>query len=132
MEHAVLGCLLHDLGYRYIDADFQNCNFKTLSPSKEYELKNHTILGYSALEKEEWVPEIAKLMVLSHHERMDGSGYPLRQRNSQKECRMIQICDAFDCAVSGMECKKKTICDAFEIFSDKEKYVSRMEKILEK
>ncbi len=132
MEHAVLGCLLHDLGYRYIDADFQNCNFKTLSPSKEYELKKHTILGYSALEKEEWVPEIAKLMVLSHHERMDGSGYPLRQRNSQKECRMIQICDAFDCAVSGMECKKKTICDAFEIISDKEKYESRMEKILEK
>ncbi len=132
MEHAVLGCLLHDLGYRYIDIDYRNFSYNKLTSLEEYELKNHTILGYTALEKEEWVPEISKLMVLSHHERMDGSGYPLRQRNSQKECHMIQICDAFDCAISGMECPKKSIFQAFDLISDKEKFENRMEKILEK
>ncbi|EOS42108.1 HD domain-containing protein [Lachnospiraceae bacterium JLR.KK009] len=132
MEHAVLGCLLHDLGYRYINVDYQNCSYNELTFSEECELKKHTILGYAALEQEEWVPEISKLMVLSHHEKMDGSGYPLKQRTKQKECRMIQICDAFDCAISGVECQKKTIFQAFDLISNKEKYEGRMEQILEK
>jgi HD-GYP domain-containing protein (c-di-GMP phosphodiesterase class II) len=132
MENAVLGCLLHDLGYRYIDINYKGYSWDDLNYSQLHELKKHTVLGYTALENEVWIPEISKLMVLSHHERLDGSGYPLRQKNNQKECRMIQICDAFDCAVSGMESSKKTIIQAFDLISDKEKFESRMEKILER
>ncbi len=45
---------------------------------------------------------------------------------------MIQICDAFDCAVSGMETSQKTIFQAFDLISNKNKFENRMEKILEK
>lgn len=132
MADAVLGCLLHDLGYRYINVNYQNCSYQEMTPSQLYEVKRHTILGYTALEEEDWVPEISKLMILSHHEKLDGSGYPLKQKNRQEECRMIQICDAFDCAVSGMECRKKPIFQAFEVISDKKKYENHMEEILKR
>lgn len=130
MVDAVLGCLLHDVGYRYINVNYQNCSYQDMTPFELHELKRHTVLGYTALEAEDWVPEISKMMILSHHEKLDGSGYPLKQKNRQEECLMIQICDAFDCAVSGMECRKKPIFQAFEIISDEKKYENHMEKIL--
>ena len=132
MEDAVMGCLLHDLGYQYLNVDYKNCSEQFMNQEEIYEMKKHTVLGYTALQGEEWIPEISKIMVLSHHERLDGSGYPLKQKSSQKECRMIQICDAFDCAISGVECQKKTIFQAFDLISNKEKYEGRMEQILEK
>lgn len=130
MVDAVLGCLLHDLGYQYINVIYKNCCYEKMTPIEIYELKRHTILGYSALNKESWIPEISKLMILLHHEKLDGSGYPLKQRASQEECRMIQICDAFDCTVSGMECMKKTLLQAFEIISDCKAYDFHMREIL--
>ncbi len=132
MEDAVMGCLLHDLGYQYLNVDYKNCYEQFMNQEEIYEMKKHTVLGYTALQGEEWIPEISKIMVLSHHERLDGSGYPLKQKSSQKECRMIQICDAFDCAVSGIESSRTSVYQAFEIISDHEKFENRMEKILKK
>lgn len=132
MEDAVMGCLLHDLGYQYLNVDYKNCSEQFMNQEEIYEMKKHTVLGYTALQGEDWIPEISKIMVLSHHERLDGSGYPLKQKNSQKECRMIQICDAFDCAVSGIESSRTSVYQAFEIISNHEKFENRMEKILKK
>lgn len=132
MLDAVLGCLLHDLGHRYSNVNYENCCQEKMNPMELYELKKHTILGYTALEGENWVPKISKMMILSHHEKMDGSGYPLKQMNNQAECRMIQICDTFDCEVSGMECMRKTVQEAFQIISDGTKYEIRMAETLKK
>ena len=132
MVGAVLGCLRHDLGYRYVNVDYENCCEEDMNPMELYEMKKHTILGYTALEREDWIPKISKMMILSHHEKMDGSGYPLKQQNNEAECRMIQICDTFDCTVSGMECLRKSITEAFHIISDGEKYEIRMAETLKK
>lgn len=53
-------------------------------------------------------------MVLSHHERKDGSGYPLKQKTKDIECNILQVCDAFDCMISGMECKRISVQQALE------------------
>lgn len=132
MVDAVLGCLLHDLGHRYVNVNYENCCQEKMNPLELFELKKHTILGYTALEGEEWVPKISKMMILSHHEKMDGSGYPLKQINNQAECRMIQICDTFDCEISGMECMRKSIQEAFQTISDGMKYEIRMAETLKK
>lgn len=126
-----LGGLLHDLGYRYVNVDYKNCCEKEMTPMEIYELKKHTILAYTALEQEHWIPQVSRNMVLFHHERLDGSGYPLKQKSKELECRMIQICDSFDCAICGMECKKKTLKQAFEKISDTSRYDSRMLEILQ-
>ena len=53
-----------------------------------------------------------KKMVLFHHERLDGSGFPMRRRDFAMECRIIQACDAFDSYITGMECIRIPLQDA--------------------
>lgn len=109
-----LGCLLHDLGIRYITVPYMNYDLENSSAAEVFEFKKHTILAYSALESEKWVDAIAKKMVLSHHERKDGSGFPLKQKTKEIECNILQVCDTFDCLISGMECKRTGIQQALE------------------
>lgn len=106
LYNLALGTLLHDIGIRYITVTCESVDFKEMDPVAVFELKKHTILGYSALDGENWIPDISRKMILSHHERIDGTGYPMRQKNKEIECRIIQVCDAFDCCITGMECKR--------------------------
>ena len=109
-----LGSLLHDLGIRYITTKYISRDWKKADPSDVFEYKKHTILGYSALDQESWIPDISKNMVLFHHERLDGSGFPMRRRNIDIECRIIQVCDEFDCCITGMECLRMSLQESFE------------------
>lgn len=105
-----VGTLLHDLGLRYITISYVNKMMDELSPEEIFEYKKHTILAYTVLDgEEEWLPDISKHMILSHHEKIDGSGFPLKQKKQNIECRIIQLCDTFDCLISGMECKSNSI-----------------------
>ncbi len=97
-----LGALLHDIGYRYITVPYANRDMESGDPLLNFEYKKHTIMGYSALEGEAWIPDISRKMILFHHERLDGRGFPMRQKNKEIECRIIQTCDAFECMISGM------------------------------
>lgn len=106
------GCLLHDLGLRYITVPYKNFRKEEHVSAEIFELKKHTILGYSALESAAWLSDTAKQMVLSHHEKKDGSGYPLKQKSKEIECLIIQVCDTFDCMISGMECVAQDINEA--------------------
>lgn len=128
-----IGCLLHDLGIRYITVPYENCNWDEIQPVAAFEFKKHTILAYTALENEKWIPEIAKKMILSHHERLDGSGFPLRQKNAEIECKIIQACDNFDCLISGMECKRMSIQEALQKMVDEagKKYDKKVIQLIE-
>lgn len=107
-----IGCLLHDIGLRYVTVDYVNRSLEERSDTELFEFKKHTVLGYTALESEKWIPNQSKMMVLSHHERKDGSGYPLKQKNKEIGCQIIQVCDTFDCMISGMECKRCSLKEA--------------------
>lgn len=109
-----IGCLLHDIGIRYITVKYENCDMNKGDPASIFEYKKHTIFGYSALEKETWVPRISKKMILSHHEKLDGSGFPMKQKTSETECKIIQACDAFDRYISGMECIRTPVWKAID------------------
>lgn len=107
-------CLLHDLGLRYITIPYINRDMENIPAAETFEFKKHSILAYSALEGEEWLDARSKKMILFHHERTDGSGFPLRQKTKEIESKIIQTCDAFDCFISGMECKRIGIQAAME------------------
>ena len=89
LYNLALGSLLHDIGIRYITVPYESVDPKAVDPVAMFELKKHTILGYSALDGENWIPDISRKMILSHHERIDGSGYPMRQKNKEMEIRII-------------------------------------------
>ncbi len=112
-----IGSLLHDVGLRYITVKYENCNMDTEDPLEAFEYRKHTILGYYALEKADWVPEVSKKMVLHHHERIDNTGFPLKQNNEEIECRIVQACDAFECMISGIESKRTSVREAIDYLS---------------
>lgn len=75
----------------------------------EYELvKKHAQFSYSLLLKTKGVSSNIKYAALHHHERMDGSGYPLRLRENQIHdfAKIIMVCDVFDAMITDRPYKK--------------------------
>jgi HD-GYP domain-containing protein (c-di-GMP phosphodiesterase class II) len=68
-----LGTLLHDVGKTKIDDSILNKPGK-LSPEEFNEIKKHPIYGYELLDGS--IPVESLDVVLHHHERFDGTGYP--------------------------------------------------------
>ena len=134
LHEITIGALLHDIGLRYITVPYLNCADEERSAAELFEYKKHTILGFSALEAESWLPDLSRKMVLSHHERMDGSGFPLKQKRQDIGCRILQACDAFDCMITGMECKRVEIPDALVLLENEKgkKYDAEIVTILER
>ena len=115
LYNLALGCLLHDIGLRYVTIPYEGRDLTAVEPAEMFEYKKHTILGYSALQDETWIPQISRKMILSHHENMEGTGFPMKQKYKETECRIIQACDAFDSYISGMECKRMSVQEALDI-----------------
>jgi len=70
---------------------------------EEFELlKKHAQFGYSILLSTRGVSSNIKYATLHHHERMDGSGYPLRLRENQIHdfAKIIMVCDVFDALIT--------------------------------
>lgn len=109
-----VSCLLHDLGLRYLAIEYGDQDLSELSEKELSEYKKHPIYAYSALRDETWISERSKNMILYHHERLDGSGYPLKATDICKECRIVQICDDFDEKICGIGCKRKKVYEAVE------------------
>lgn len=77
--------------------------------AEEFELiKKHAQFGYSILLKTKGVSSNIKYAALHHHERMDGSGYPLRLRENQIHdfAKIIMVCDVFDAMITDRPYKK--------------------------
>lgn len=105
------GALLHDIGYLYLPFTCENTSIDSYDEEQRKEIYKHVVYGYSAVEFETWLSASAKEIILSHHERLDGSGYPmgLQGKKLSLECRLVGLCDFLDAAVYGYFTKKQTI-----------------------
>ena len=91
---------LHDIGKIAIP---KNILFKT-SRLSEYEfniIKGHPVIGYGILMEMEFPRQIARA-ILQHHERLDGSGYPLGLLGQDilLEAKILSVADVTDAMVS--------------------------------
>lgn len=109
-----IGSLLHDLGLKYISIDYRNIAVESLSPENLFEFKKHTVYGFSSVEKEKWMSSISKKILLFHHERINGTGYPLKQKNIPIEVKIVSVCDSFDDRICGIGCKQIRVQEAIE------------------
>ena len=94
--------LLHDVGKMKIPSEILNKTEKLL-PEEFAIIKNHAALGYSLfLDSEQYIPPIVANVARSHHERIDGSGYPDKKRANELDVmvRMITLVDAYDAMTS--------------------------------
>jgi HD-GYP domain-containing protein (c-di-GMP phosphodiesterase class II) len=70
-----IGCLLHDIGKTFIPRDVLNKPDKLTA--EEYErMKTHPQIGFEMVRGVETIGILPPHIVLQHHERQDGSGYP--------------------------------------------------------
>ncbi|RDU23559.1 HD-GYP domain-containing protein [Anaerosacchariphilus polymeriproducens] len=103
-----IGSLLHDIGLRYTTVNYKNCIIDNLSPNDIFEYKKHTIYGYIALEEIEEIESEVRNLILFHHEKLDGSGFPLKYKDLDISQRILSVCDAFESNISGMGCIRKS------------------------
>ncbi len=91
-----MGALLHDLGKIAIPSEILTKPGK-LMPEEFALIKTHPKVGYDILKDIEFAAPI-KEMVLYHHERLDGSGYPhgLKGDDIPLEARILAVADVID------------------------------------
>lgn len=99
---ATLGGLLHDIGLLFVPHKTINCS-GSLSLSDRREIRRHPYLGIRALSPlGDRIPKPAQEIILLHHERMDGKGYPFGRSGESipKAVRLAHIIDAYTALVS--------------------------------
>lgn len=116
IREIAIGALLHDIGFSYISLDYQNITLENCSDKERKEIKKHIIYGYSAIDKMEWLAPVSKDIVISHHERLDGTGYPfhLRENKIKIGSKIVAVCDEFDSKVYGNLTSKIKVHDAID------------------
>jgi HD-GYP domain-containing protein (c-di-GMP phosphodiesterase class II) len=93
----IYSALLHDFGKTKIDDNIINKRDKLTS--EEYAtLSTHPVIAYNLIKKIPFLDASVGYGVLMHHERMDGSGYPLGIKGDKihKFAKIIAIADLFD------------------------------------
>jgi len=95
------GFFLHDLGKVHVNLEIINKPGK-LSNEEMEEMRQHPSMGFSLLEEAKQATEELKLIVLQHHEKLDGGGYPygLRGEDIHIYGRICAIADIFNAMTS--------------------------------
>jgi len=94
-----MGALLHDIGKIEIDDAILNKPGRLTHAEFEH-VKTHTLIG-ERLAAESRVLGPVQPLIRSHHERIDGRGYPDRLRGDEipRLARIVSVCDAYDAMV---------------------------------
>ena len=110
-----VGSLLHDMGLRYLSVPYQDIDVENdFDPESLFEYRKHTLYGFSSVEKENWMSNESKKIILFHHERLDHSGFPFKQIVMPIGVRIVAIADAFDDILCGIGVKRGNVRQALE------------------
>lgn len=95
-----VGAMMHDLGKTLVSSSIINKPGKLTSDEFEI-VKTHSAKGV-ALSCNINLPPITSQVILMHHEKLDGSGYPCAVTGEYipKYCRVVTIADIYDALIS--------------------------------
>ncbi len=105
-DKVYLAAMLHDVGKIGMKDSILNKS-ERLSDMEFIEAKEHVFTGARIATNLEFLKDIVPMM-LHHHERYDGKGYPeqLKGEDIPIGARIISICDSFDAMTSDREYRK--------------------------
>lgn len=112
--------LLHDIGKTQIDSKILS-NTNPLSDEELKKIKSHPLLGYNIVKDINFLDKSVAQGILVHHERDDGSGYPLGIQGDKISTfgKIIAIADVFDAINSNRSYRKKKLpFEALEIIKE--------------
>lgn len=100
LEMLYIAALIHDIGKISIAMEILNKPFKLRDVEYEW-VKQHTYYGYEYLRDLNFPLPIAEI-ILQHHERIDGSGYPRKLKGDEImiEAKIIAVCEVFHAMIS--------------------------------
>lgn len=112
IKHLGYGGILHDIGKAHVDHAILVKN-DVLLPDEWEEMKKHPVYGYNVLRDVISLHGSIKQMVLFHHERLDGSGYPngLQGDEINDLVRIIAVSDIFNALGSNRHYRKSMTPD---------------------
>ncbi len=127
LQELALAGMLTDIGKVEIDEKLLNKK-EPLTNDEFWDLKNHTILSHEIIKEYDFISDRVKRAVLLHHERMDGSGYPLGLAGERIPlfARIIAIADIYDALISDRPYRgKKTPFEAIKILETE--YITKLD-----
>lgn len=106
------GGILHDIGKAHVNHGILVKNGDLL-PDEWEEMKKHPVYGYNVLRDVISLHGSIKQMVLYHHERLDGTGYPngLQGDEISELVRIISVSDIFNALGSNRHYRKSMTPD---------------------
>lgn len=111
-----LSALLHDVGKTKIDSSLITAPRK-LTDEEFEEIKTHTTKGYDILGQCKFEFQDISLGALEHHEKLDGSGYPVGKRNISHIAQILGIIDCFEALTCDERPYRKKM-EPFEAFKN--------------
>jgi len=112
-----IGGLFHDVGKLALNDQIFSNRKTRLTVELKREVRCHPLIGAALLKNIDFLEPVVDL-VLFHHEREDGKGYPfgLTSREIPSGAKIISISDCFDAVTTDRPYqKRKSIRTAFEI-----------------
>lgn len=99
--------ILHDIGKTKVEEILSKK--EVLSVIEFEEIKKHSVLSYNLVKEIQDLDKSVSYGILMHHERLDGSGYPLGLAFDKihKFAKVIAIADVFDAVNSDRSYKKR-------------------------
>lgn len=96
IEGVYFGALLHDIGKIHVPVEILTAPRK-LNEQEYQVVRKHPIVGHDIIKSMPFRWPIAT-MILQHHERLDGSGYPngLRDGGINLHARILSVADVFE------------------------------------
>lgn len=100
-----IGALLHDIGKSKIDPKILTKPAELTDP-EWMEIRKHPVTGEEILKKHDFIPPLARRIVLEHHERVNGKGYPFGKKDLHAFSKIVAIADVFNSLISDRPYKK--------------------------
>ena len=117
LEQLGLCGILHDVGKMLVDPEILH-KTGALTPQEFEQIKQHPVHARSILETDPSLPGSVLEAAYSHHERIDGGGYPEALEASRLDLltRIITVVDAYD-AMTSNRCysKARPVSEALKI-----------------
>ncbi len=97
LEALCAGALIHDIGKACLPAEIVN-KAEPLTEEEQEIMNTHPRLGYKYLSSTYNISALSKIIVLQHHERYDGNGFPDKLKNDKimDLSAIVSIADAYD------------------------------------
>lgn len=107
IEEVIQAGLLHDIGKVLIPDEILNKRGRLLELELDI-MQRHALIGYFSIKNISEISQHIKEAVLSHHERIDGSGYPYGLKGDEINlyAKIIAIADVYDAMTQDRVYKK--------------------------